>query len=150
MKTHDEQVAFETLEFLAKTGAQIDTFRTQLTQAAELTVSSFVECRQYGNSLYVCVCLEADVDIDKTLTWWMDIKPVEDYWLIEASVLWNGRDVVAQVPSIMAPDFRIVQREVPRMLKQLLDAGGHALVQAKPNLKGGAAAASKFNRRIGE
>ncbi len=150
MKTHDDQVAFETLEFLAKTSAQIDTFRNQLIRAADLAVSSFVECRLYGDTLYVCVCLETDVDIDKILTWWMDIKPVEDDWLIEASVLWNGREVVAQVPSIIAPDFRTVQREVPRMLKQLLDAGGLALVQAKPKLKGGAAAAGKFNRRIGE
>ncbi len=148
MKTHDDQVALETLEFLAKTSAQIDTFRNQLTQAADLAVSSFVECRLYGDTLYVCVCLETNVDIDKILTWWLDIKPVEDDWLIEASVLWNGREVVVQVPSITVPDFRTVQREVPRMLKQLLDAGGLALVRAKPNLRGGAAAAGKFNRRI--
>jgi hypothetical protein len=151
MKTHDDQAVLEALQFLAHTGAQIDTFRSQLMQAADLAVSSFVECRMYGTDLYICVCLETDIDIDKTLTWWLDIRPVDEHWLIEASVLWAGREVVAQVPSIMAPDFRTVQRETPRMLKQLLDAGGHALVRAKPSIRGEPAAeAGKFNRRIGE
>jgi len=135
MTTHDDLVVIDTLDFLAKIDGQIGAFRTQLKQAAGLATASFVECRLYGEDLYVCICLETDVDHDKTLTWWMDIKPVEEQWLVEANVLWNGREVVATMPTIMAPEFRVVQREVPRLLKQLLDAGGQALVRARAGVK---------------
>jgi len=131
MHSPDDQAALNALAFLARTGSQIDAFRNQLKQAADLPVASFVECRYYGSDLYVCVCLEADVAEGKTLTWWLDITPKDTGWRVEASVLWNGRDVVAQVPGQLLPDFQAVQQAVPVMLKQLLDAGGHALARAR-------------------
>ena len=64
MTSPDDQIVLNTLAFLAKISAQIDAFRTQ-TEAGRQTcmVTSFVECRYYGNELYVCVCLETDVDL---------------------------------------------------------------------------------------
>ncbi len=131
MILHDDQIAFDTLSFLAQISGQLDAFRMQLKQTASLQATSFVECRTYGSELYLCVCLESDVTDDRTLTWWLDIVPKSDGWLIEASVLWNGRDLVAQIPPQTVRDFRTVQHEVPRMLRDLLDAGGAALVRAK-------------------
>lgn len=130
-----DQNTFDALAFLAKTGGQLDAFRSQLKQAANLHASSFVECRYYGSEVYVCICLEADVADDRTLTWWMDIVPGPDGWLIEASVLWNGRDLVAQIPAQTVRDFQTVQQEVPRLLRHLLDAGGAALAQARSKVK---------------
>jgi hypothetical protein len=135
MTSHEDQITFDALAFLAKIGGQLDAFRTQLKQAANLQATSFVECRYYGSDLYVCVCLEADVADDKTLTWWLDIVPKPEGWLIEASVLWNGRDLVAQIPAQVVHDFQAVQQEVPRVLRHLLDAGGAALAQAHSKAK---------------
>jgi hypothetical protein len=132
MRSREDQIALDALRFLAKIGSQLDAFRAQLQQALDVTAISFVECRHYGTEVYLCVCLETDVDLDKTLTWWMDIRPGPDGWLIEASVLWNGRDIIARLPGLAAPDFSAVKREVPAMLKQLLDAGGYALAKAQP------------------
>lgn len=137
MTSHDDQIIFSTLAFLAQTGGQLDAFRMQLKQAANLQATSFVECRTYGSDIYVCVCLEAEVTEDRTLTWWLDIVPKPDGWLIEASVLWNGRDLVAQIPAQTVRDFRTVQQEVPRLLRHLLDAGGAALAQARSKAKPG-------------
>ncbi len=131
MISHDDQITFDALAFLAKVGGQLDTFRTQLKQATDLHATSFVECRYYGADLYVCVCLETDVSDDRTLTWWLDIVSKPEGWLIEASVLWNGRDLVAQIPAQTVPDFMTVQREVPRMLRHLLDAGGAVLARER-------------------
>ncbi len=137
MTSHDDQIIFSTLAFLAQTGGQLDAFRMQLKQAANLQATSFVECRTYGSDIYVCVCLEADVSEERTLTWWLDIVPKPDGWLIEASVLWDGRDLVAQIPPQTVRDFQTVQQEVPRMLRHLLDAGGAALAQARSTAKPG-------------
>lgn len=131
MSEHADQIAVNVLSFLAATGGQLDAFRAQLKQAAGLSATSFVECRYYGSEVYVCVCLEAEVAQDKVLTWWLDIAPKPDGWLIEASVLWNGRELVAQIPSQTVPNFHAVQQEVPRVLRHLLDAGGAALTQAR-------------------
>lgn len=68
MSAHDDQIAVNVLSFLAATGGQLDTFRTQLKQSADLSATSFVECRYYGSEVYVCVCLEAEVAQDKVLT----------------------------------------------------------------------------------
>ncbi len=135
MTSHDDQITFDALSFLAKIGGQLDAFRTQLKQAANLQATSFVECRYYGSEVYVCVCLEAEVAADKTLTWWLDIVPKPDGWLIEASVLWNGRDLVAQIPAQIVRDFPMVQQEMPHLLQHLLDAGGAALAQSRSKAK---------------
>ena len=135
MTSHEDQITFDALSFLAKIGGQLDAFRTQLKQAANLHATSFVECRTYGSEVYVCVCLEADVADDKTLTWWLDIVPKPEGWLIEASVLWNGRELVAQIPAQVVHDFQAVQHEVPRLLRHLLDAGGAALAQSRSKVK---------------
>ena len=137
MTTLEDQPVLDTLAFLARTGGQLDAFRMQLKQAASLQATSFVECRHYGSEVYICVCLEADVADDKTLTWWLDVAPQPDGWLIEASVLWNGRDLVAQIPAQTVRDFKTVQQEVPRILRHLLDAGGATLAQARSKAKPG-------------
>jgi hypothetical protein len=135
MRSPDDQIVFTAFDFLAQINTQIDGFRQQLRQAADLMVASFVECRYYGDDLYVCVCLETDVDLGKTLTWWLDIRPQTDGWRLEASVLWNGRDVVIQFPSQFVRDFPAVQQAVPPLLGQLFEAGGRALIQARPELE---------------
>ena len=137
MTSHADQITCDTLAFLARTGGQLDTFRNQLKHDANLHATSFVECRTYGSEVYVCVCLETEVADDRVLTWWLDIVPKPDGWLIEASVLWNGRDLVAQIPPQTVRDFQAVQQEVPRMLRNLLDAGGAALTQARATAKPG-------------
>jgi hypothetical protein len=137
MTTLEDQPILDTLAFLANIGGQLDAFRTQLKQSAQLQATSFVECRNYGSEVYVCVCLEVDAADDKTLTWWLDVVPKPDGWLIEASVLWNGRDLVAQIPAQTVRDFRTVQHEVPRILRHLLDAGGATLTQARAKAKPG-------------
>jgi len=128
--THEDQIALNTLAFLAKTGGQLDAFRTQLKQTHRLHASSFVECRYYGDVLYICVCLEVTLSEDQTLTWWMDITPRDHQWLIEPSALWNGRDPVVQLPARVVADFRDVQDEVPEILERLLQAGLAVLTKA--------------------
>jgi len=123
MATHEDQIVLNTLAFLAKTGGQLDAFRTQLKQAYQLHASSFVECRYYGDVLYICVCLEAALPEEQTLTWWMDITPRDHQWLIESSALWNGRDPVVQLPARIVPGFLDVQDEAPEALERLLQAG---------------------------
>jgi len=127
MTTRDDQMTLKTLAFLAQTSGQLDAFRTRLKQRTQLHTASFVECRYYGDTLYLCICLEAAPQENQTLTWWMDITLRDKGWLIEASVLWNGRDPVAQVPPLHVPDFQAVRDEVPEILEQLLQAGAAVL-----------------------
>jgi hypothetical protein len=127
MTTHDDRIALTALSFLAHTSGQLDAFRARLKQRTQLHTSSFVECRYYGVDVYICICLEVAPRENQTLTWWMDITPREKGWLIEASVLWNGRNPVAQIPPQHVPDFQAVRDEVPEILEQLLQAGAVAL-----------------------
>jgi hypothetical protein len=127
MTIHDDRNALAILTFLARLGSQLDAFRNRLKQQAQLRVASFVESRYYGNDVYLCVCLEAAPREDRTLTWWMDITPREGMWLIEASVLWNGRTSVVQTGPQRVYDFQTVQAEVPEILEQLLQAGAAVL-----------------------
>ncbi|HSD84954.1 MAG TPA: hypothetical protein VLG46_13895, partial [Anaerolineae bacterium] len=112
---------------LADIGGQLDAFRAKLKQRAQLHAASFVECRYYGDQVYVCICLEAAPREDQTLTWWLDITPREGAWLIEANVLLNGRDPVVQAPPQRVYDFQAVQNEIPDILDQLLQAGAAVL-----------------------
>ena len=123
MMTHEDQIALNTLAFLAKTGGQLDAFRAQLKHTYQLHAASFVECRYYGDVLYICLCLESALPEDQTLTWWLDITPRDHQWLIEASALWNGRDAVVQLPARVVPGFRDVEDVVPEILEHLLQAG---------------------------
>ena len=127
MVTRDDQIALKTLAFLAQAGNQLDAFRTRLKQQTHLHASSFVECRYYGDDVYICICLEAAPREDQTLTWWLDITPQDKDWLIEASVLWNGRTPVVQSPPQHVLDFQAVRDEVPEILEQLLQAGAAVL-----------------------
>jgi hypothetical protein len=130
MATHEDQIVLNTLAFLAKTGGQLDAFRTQLKQTYHLHAASFVECRYYGEVLYICVCLEAGLPEDQTLTWWLDVTPRDHRWLIESSALWNGRDSVVQLPARVVPGFLDVQDALPEILEQLLQAGVTVLTKA--------------------
>jgi hypothetical protein len=130
MATQEDQIALTTLAFLAKTGGQLDAFRNQLKQTRQVPASSFVECRYYGDDVYICICLEATPQENQTLTWWMDITPRDQKWLVEASALWNGRDPVVQIPPQFVPDFQAVQAGVPEILDQLLQAGAAVLDKA--------------------
>ncbi|HTP07904.1 MAG TPA: hypothetical protein VMP08_06620 [Anaerolineae bacterium] len=127
MITPNDQIALTTLAFLANMGSQLDAFRAKLKQRVSLHTSSFVECRYYGDDVYLCICLEAALHENQTLTWWMDITPREGMWLIEASVLLNGRTPVVQAPPQRVYDFQAVQNEIPDILDQLLQAGAAVL-----------------------
>ncbi len=127
MTTHNDRITLAALSFLANTSGQLDTFRARLKQRTPLHTSSFVECRYYGDEVYICICLEATPREDQTLTWWMDITPREGMWLIEASVLLNGRDPIVQAAPQRFYDFQAVQNEVPEILEQLLQAGAAVL-----------------------
>ena len=127
MTTPNDRIVLMTLSFLADTSGQLDAFRAKLKQRAPLHTSSFVECRYYGDEVYICICLEAAPHENQTLTWWLDITPREGMWLIEASVLLNGRTPVVQAPPQRVYDFQAVQNEVPDVLDQLLQAGAAVL-----------------------
>jgi hypothetical protein len=129
MTTPNDRIVLTTLAFLANTSGQLDAFRAKLKQRTAAHTSSFVECRYYGDDVYICICLEAAPREDKTLTWWMDITPREGMWLIEASVLLNGRTPVVQAPPQRVYDFQAVQNETPDILDQLLQAGAAILEQ---------------------
>jgi hypothetical protein len=144
MPLPEDQVTLDTLTFLASIGSQLEAFRMQLKQAANLHASSFVECRYYGSEVYVCICLEVDVADGRTLTWWMDIVPKPNGWLIEASVLWDGRVLAVQLPAQTVHDFQAVQQEVPSLLQHLFDAGGAVLAQARAKMK---VASGELSRR---
>jgi hypothetical protein len=127
MTTPNDRITLTTISFLANTSSQLDAFRARLKQRAPLHTSSFVECRYYGDEVYICVCLEAAPREDQTLTWWLDITPREGMWLIEASVLLNGRTPVVQTLPQRVYDFQAVQNEIPDILDQLLQAGAAVL-----------------------
>ncbi|HZY45074.1 MAG TPA: hypothetical protein VFF70_10030 [Anaerolineae bacterium] len=129
MRPELDQYALEVLQFLAQTGAQVNQLQNVLRQTTGLSgIASFVESRNYGKDVYLCICLEADVSGERTLTWWMDIRSVVNGWLIEASVLWNGREAVIELPPQVVPDFRAVEKQVPLILGKILEAGTQALV----------------------
>jgi hypothetical protein len=127
MTTPNDRIVLTTLAFLANTSGQLDAFRAKLKQRTPLHTSSFVECRYYGDQVYLCICLEAAPHENQTLTWWLDLTPREGMWLIEASVLLNGRTPVVQAPPQRVQDFQAVQNEVPDILDQLLQAGAAVL-----------------------
>jgi hypothetical protein len=127
MTTPHDRIVLTALAFLANISGQLDAFRAKLKQRVPLHTSSFVECRTYGDDVYICICLEAALREDKTLTWWLDITPREGMWLIEASVLLNGRTPVVQAPPQRVYDFQAVQNEIPDILDQLLQAGATIL-----------------------
>ena len=127
MATPNDRIVLTTLSFLADTSGQLDAFRAKLKQRTPLHTSSFVECRYYGDEVYICICLEAAPHENQTLTWWMDITPREGMWLIEASVLLNGRTPVVQAPPQRVYDFQAVQNETPDTLDHLLQAGAAVL-----------------------
>lgn len=129
MTTPNDRITLTTLSFLANTSGQLDAFRARLKQRTAAHSSSFVECRYYGEDVYICICLEAASHEDQTLTWWLDITPREGMWLIEASVLLNGRTPVVQAPPQRVYDFQAVQNETPDILDQLLQAGAAVLDQ---------------------
>lgn len=127
MTTPNDRIVLMTLAFLANTSGQLDAFRAKLKQRAALHASSFVECRYYGDEVYICLCLEAAPHENQTLTWWLDITPREGQWLVEACVLLNGRTPVVQAPPQHLYDFQAVQNEIPDILDQLLQAGAGVL-----------------------
>lgn len=127
MTTSNDRIALTTLAFLANTSGQLDAFRAKLKQRTPAHTSSFVECRYYGDEVYICICLEVVPSETQTLTWWLDITPREGKWLIEASVLLNGRTPVVQAPPQRVYDFQAVQNEIPDILDQLLRAGAAVL-----------------------
>ena len=127
MTTPNDRIVLATLSFLANTSGQLDAFRARLKQRTALHTASFVECRLYGDEVYICICLEAAPRDDQTLTWWLDITPREVMWLIEASVLLNGRTPVVQAPPQRVYDFQAVQNEIPDILDHLLQAGAVVL-----------------------
>lgn len=129
MRSESDRFALEVLQFLAETGAQINQLQTVLRQTAGLSgIASFVECRNYGQDVYLCICLEADASTGRTMTWWMDFRPIVNGWLIEASVLWDGREAVIEMPPQVMLDFRAVEKQVPVILRKILDAGTQVLV----------------------
>ena len=128
MKSYDDQLVLEVLAFLARTQSQVDGFwrhlrewRRAFLETAEVT--SAVECRQYETGLVLSIWLEAEVRSGEALTWWMDIAPKDDGWLLDARLSWNGSDVVVQLPERMVPDFRTVKQEAPPLLENLFAAG---------------------------
>jgi hypothetical protein len=127
MTTPNDRIVLMTLAFLANTSGQLDAFRAKLKQRAALHASSFVECRYYGDEVYLCICLEAVPRENQTITWWLDITPREGMWLIEASVLLNGRTPIVQASPQRVYDFQGVQNEIPDILDQLLQAGAAVL-----------------------
>jgi len=127
MTTPNDRIVLTTLAFLANASGQLDAFRAKLKQRTAAHASSFVECRYYGDEVYICICLEAAPQENQTLTWWLDITPREGMWLIEASVLLNGRTPVVQAPPQRFHDFQAVQNEIPDILDQLLQGGAAVL-----------------------
>ncbi len=139
MTTHQDRCVLTTVDFLAQLSAQLDAFRAGLKQRSPLHTSSFVECRNYGDEIYICICLEAAPRDDQTLTWWMDITPREGMWLIESSVLLNGRSPIVQTPPQRVYDFQAVRSEIPGILDHLLQAGAAVLDKLmKPQSSGAA------------
>ena len=128
IRSEVDQLAIEILRFLAQTGVQINQQQIILRQMPGLSsIASFVESRNYGKDVYLCICLEADTADRRTLTWWMDIRPRDNDWLINASVLWNGRTTVVELPPKSVPDFRSVEKQVPLILSKILVVGTRAI-----------------------
>jgi len=128
MKSHDDQIVLDVLAFLAHLHAQVGTLLLYLRQEASIDGAvSFVECRQYESGLYLSICVEAPKEVGHTLTWWMDIIPQTDNWLMDARISWNGQDVVVEFPEQCVADFNAVQREAPRILEELIEAGKEIL-----------------------
>jgi hypothetical protein len=124
----DDQAAREVLAFLADMQTRVDTLWRELrprwpTEAAPPELGSDVECRRYENGVMLSIWLEAPVDDGRTLTWWMDIVPKDDGWLLDARLSWNGRDIIERLPERLVEDFRAVQREAPTILQDLFSAG---------------------------
>jgi len=134
MTSYDDQIALGVLTFLAKLQDQVGALRRYLREEAHIAETvSFVECRQYENGLFLSVCVEAEVDVGHTLTWWMDIVPQDDNWLLDARVSWNGQDVVVEFPEQFVRDFHAVQREVPRIFDELIESGKQVLERRSPD-----------------
>ena len=129
MTIHDDRNALATLAFSGSASAASSTlFVFELKQQAQLHAASFVECRYYGNDVYLCVCLEAAPQEDRTLTWWMDITPREGMWLIESlRAVERAHARGAGCRRSAFTIFKPCRAEVPGILEQLLQAGAAVL-----------------------
>jgi hypothetical protein len=133
MKSHDDQIAVDVLAFMAQIQAQIKAMRRYLAQEAnKAKAMSFVEVQPYESSLCLSICIEAEVEVGRTLTWWMDIIPQSENWLLDGRISWNGNEVVFELHEQIVPTFHAVQREAPQMLNELITAGKQILKDYLP------------------
>ena len=138
MRSTYDQTALEVLTFLAGIYEQLAAFCLHLLQEAEADsllgeTTSDVLCRNYRNGLFVEAWVETKVGEGRdarALTWWMDIRPYDEGWLVDAQVFWSerdGQDVVVQFPEQLSPDFKTVQQEAPDILERLFQEGKRVL-----------------------
>ncbi len=100
-------------------------FRTRL---AALSTCFEVSVKQFESGMAMAAYIEADLDADRTLTWWLEISPLGNQWGAEARVLLNtslpsyDRDckVLLELGEKVWPSFAEVVKEAPEFLEQLL------------------------------
>ncbi len=133
MKSHDDQIAVDVLAFIAQIQTQIKAMRRYLAQEAnKAKAMSFVEVQPYESSLCLSICIEAEVEVGRTLTWWMDIIPQSENWLLDGRISWNGHEIVLELQEQIVPDFYAVQQKAPQMLEELIAAGKQILEDQLP------------------
>lgn len=133
------QVALRVLEFLGELYNINANFCRQLwaelaSQAKNARApTSDVVCRAYKTGVTVHVWVEAMLTGENSLTWELDISNHDEGWLIDARVSRvdeKGTNTLLQFADEVVPTFADLEREVPRRLGALFEAGMRILKTA--------------------
>jgi hypothetical protein len=79
--------------------------------------------RDGESGLCLSFWVETELADGRALTWWMDVAPRADGWVIDGHVSYDGRDPAVDLPERRLADFRAVRAQVPALFQELLAAG---------------------------
>lgn len=98
----DSAASTKLLESIAGSNEQFIALSQWLRSLPEIKVTRGFECRAYKSGTMIEAYVEAEVDENKTVCWWLDVGWNNEQWLIESSVLLNddqGQKVLRTFPT---------------------------------------------------
>jgi hypothetical protein len=104
MNEFDLSVKF--VEALAQTNQSFGNFSLELHSIPQvLSVNSGTEFRRYTEQLVIEIYIEAELDNDNCVCWWLEIAKKESEWEISSRILLNadsGQEILKEFPSLSA------------------------------------------------
>ena len=138
METNDDRIVLQVLGFLGEmyniNGDFCLNLRNEFAVAGRTMRAPTSEffCRTYEAGVKINIREEVMLQGEDSLSWEMDISQHNGGWLVDSRICRigeSGTETVLQLPDIVAPNFALVVREAPHVLKQLHEAGTRILRQ---------------------